>query len=35
MHDEDLRRFDVRTVVADYNNRVEALAAVGPPGAAH
>ncbi len=32
MYDEDLRRFDVRTVMADYNNRVAAL---GPPGAAH
>ena len=32
MCDEDLRRFDVRTVTADYNNRVAAL---GPPGAAH
>tara|TARA_Y100001949_G_scaffold168628_1_gene167593 strand:+ start:241 stop:348 length:108 start_codon:yes stop_codon:yes gene_type:complete len=35
VYDEDLRRFDVRTVVVGYNNRVEALAAVGPPGAAH
>ncbi len=32
MYDEDLRRFDVRTVMTDYNNRV---VAVGPPGAAH
>ncbi|MEC9424331.1 MAG: hypothetical protein VYC13_10165 [Actinomycetota bacterium] len=35
VYEEDLWRFDVWTVVADDNNRVEALAAVGPPGAAH
>jgi len=32
VYDEDLRRFDVRAVMADYYNRV---VAVGPPGAAH
>ena len=33
--DEDIRRFDVRTVVVDYDDRLEALAAGGPPRASH
>lgn len=33
--DEDIRRFDVRTVVADYDDRLEALAAGGAQRASH